>query len=440
MSAPLASLRLCLVGTFLGILTVSALAQTEIHLETARGTCVAVTDADGLHVPNLIVHGKGVTLSGEGCGTGAGAPSVNAKVIVPENAVEKESFTVSWTPGPDAESCVFTGTRATNWPAGSLACGSASACAGAKTASVNVDRPGTYGFGIHCSTGVEVSRSVTVSPSEAALDPFHLVGSGTSEMGSIYALSWASITASTCTGTAKRNGASATLAGWTDRNHAGATAASFSFPSTGSYELTLSCSTTGGTVASHPKAVDVSSPTSPDCPSGRQTAATVCYSYNGPSDCKVNQSVTEFKEVFGKITANGIPIAFPGERYDAIIRDFRKDQYIALKFKVPASVDGKSGFLSKGSTLSGPNLDVTISKQCGQFEVVDPAIPACKVTNVWSAQQIAKWGLTSDPRNCKLEVGQEYFMNIRASDPSSTHAHCTGSSCMTSILNRPPSD
>lgn len=428
-----------LLPVFLSLAPSPATAQVTFQLNTAQGACVAVTDNSGLQLVPGTEHltADGVVLTGDGCG--AGAPSVDVTLNAPAAASTNTDFSIEWTPGPDATVCVYTGTAAAGWPAGSVACSSASACAGPKTNQVKVAAAGSSSFGVVCSSGAHVSRSVSVSPPAVPPTPDNFVLAGNSEVAAETPLtiSWPSVAnAQTCTASA-----TPAVAAWSGDIPANPAQREVAFPSPGTYSLSLQCRNAHGTINSQARQVTVTAPAGGgSCPAGRQTQAELCYNVNMSSGTCTTQAVTTFQAVYGKGTPSGTTVPFPGVNADVVYRNLRKDQYIALEFTVPTSgLEGASGKVSKGETLPGPLLDGTISEQCGQFEPVQPADASCAFKRRGFSRALAAWGVNAEGANCNLVPGKTYFLNLRISDPFSlpNPLDCSGNTCRTATINYP---
>ncbi len=417
-------------------------AQVTIDMTTQLQTsCTAVTDASGLRLaPNgNSLLATGVTLAGEGCtgGTAGAGSDFAATVNAPANATAGTPFNVTWSASADASRCTYGGTAgASGWPVGTTACQDG-ACAGSHTAPVTVPASGNYSFSMTCTnaSGYAQAGTTATGGSGGAPQPpnFALTAPATATTGTAFNVSWSVTGATACTGSADLNGSSATLAGWTTTT-AATSPRSVTPTQAGVYTLRLDCSNTNGHAMSLPAIVTVTVGGGGDsCPAGRQTVADVCYSY-GPANCANSTDVTKFENFLGRSTPGDTPVVFPGKQGFAIFKNMQKTQYIAMKFVAPSTPLNWWGKTWKNSTTAGPNTDSSISSTCGDFQ---PANQWCSNANVVPGGTVAQWKLPAytGPSFCPLVPGQTYFLNIRITDPNTTHHDCSGSVCNVGLQN-----
>jgi hypothetical protein len=193
----------------------------------------------------------------------------------------------------------------------------------------------------------------------------------------------------------------------------------------GTYTLSLRCTNDYGFAQSTPATVTVGGP-GDTCPAGRQTTATICYNYNlANSSCIANADITDFNNIWGRTAPGGTAIPFPGTNYFTVFRDFNKTQYIAAKITVPETGMNPSSFgiITHGETLPGPNVTVSISDKCGDF---NPTNPICVATDRTGGAIAAKWKLSSATQvnGCPLTPGETYYLNIKATNPTQTNSDC----------------
>lgn len=437
---PLASVRnsLILAGAALCVVPLAE-AQVTLNLTTVEQTsCVAVTDALGLQlVPGgTDLQATGVTLTGTGCGSANSEFDVT--VNAPATAVAGTPFNVSWSATEAATKCTYGGSAGiTGWPVGQTACDGA-ACAGTHNPSVTLPAAGSYSFSMTCTnaTGFAQDGLTASGPPEAPQPPnFVLTAPATATTGTAIQVSWSVQGAAACTGSASLNGSSASLAGWTDVTSP-TSPRSVTFAQAGAWVLNLSCSNANGSTASQPRAITVSPVGDPSCPAGRQTVADVCYSYSLGSSCANGTDVTKFENIWGRMAPQQTPTPFPGEQFFAIFKNMQQAGYISAKFTVPATglPPLQWGMFSHGESLSGPNVTMAISPQCGDFQ---PATSICLRSNMGPGDILTKWRLPTAAgivAACDVVPGQSYYVNIKMTEPvPPTHDHCAGSTCKVTI-------
>jgi hypothetical protein len=76
----------------------------------------------------------------------------------------------------------------------------------------------------------------------------------------------------------------------------------------------------------------------------------------------------------------------------------------------------------------GPNVDATISRTCGDFET--------RAQGCWQPDWLSNddyklnWRVSSSNHlYCHLEPGEDYFLNIRFTDPQTIGPDCQTTSC-----------
>lgn len=248
-----------------------------------------------------------------------------------------------------------------------------------------------------------------------------------------FQVSWAVTGATSCIGSASLSGSPITLAGWSGPISA-TSPATVTTPQNGTYTLTLICSNSQGTAMSTPATTTSGSSGGGVCPAGRQTTANVCYDAMF-SSCVANDDITQFTTIWGRTSATGTIIPFPGAGTPVFFRNFDKTQYMAAEVQVPATGLSPSltGFFTHGGTLGGPNLTMAISPTCGDFS---PSAQYCLHTNVNPESILVPWKLPTATGNyCVLTPGQAYYLNIKVTDPSQPNATCSGNSCVVSVIS-----
>ncbi|HEY6894593.1 MAG TPA: hypothetical protein VI258_10525 [Rhodanobacteraceae bacterium] len=158
------------------------------------------------------------------------------------------------------------------------------------------------------------------------------------------------------------------------------------------------------------------------CPNGRQTVADIDY----PGMCAhLSADVTEWSNIWGWSCDTGDTTPFPGLRISPTIMNFRKDRYIAAHVHVPDDFLQGFGWISHAEYDYGQNLTASFSTACGDFA---PANPVCRVDSV-SGQGLVPWRVGAVPGTfCPLIPGQDYFFNLKMTDPSTPSTTCESSS------------
>lgn len=157
------------------------------------------------------------------------------------------------------------------------------------------------------------------------------------------------------------------------------------------------------------------------CPNGRQTQANISWS----GFTVTNVDVRQWANVWGHSTAFDPPVPWPG-RPDSmpIILNFDKTTYMALQFPVPTdSQSNLYGWLTHTEYNYGQDLTAAISTECGDFNPV----PACYVEAI-SGMNIVPWSVHTPITFCPMTPGQNYFLNIRITDPNRPSTTCAPAS------------
>lgn len=416
-------------------------AQTAIRMTTTQQTsCVATTDAQGLRlVPGSAdLQASGVTLSGTGCGTQT-APSEDFQAIVnvPATATVGTPFNVSWTAGSAATACTLGGatTGVSGWNSGAKVC-SGAACSDPHSVAVTINTPGSYSFSVTCtnSTGYAVG-AVNAGGGAPIPANFQLTGPSSANVGQTFDIGWEVQGATECNAAATRDGTAVTLPGWNDGNTSTTSPRHVTANAQGTYTLTMRCGNTVGNVDSAPKTITVSSVSS--CPAGLQESANVAYTISlSPA---LATDVRVFDNVWGRNVSNGEIVPWPGRNFVAFPTNYDKTKYISAKFHVPATglSPTLNGALKYSDDLAGPRITTSISTTCGEFNPANLG-QGCLTTNQWKNNTIAKWKLTSGNPSlvaCALTPGQDYYLNIKTTDPSISMPACSGNSCKLGVIN-----
>jgi hypothetical protein len=176
---------------------------------------------------------------------------------------------------------------------------------------------------------------------------------------------------------------------------------------------------------------DCPAPPVSSCPAGRYTSGRVAYNY-ALTDYR-QTDLTKADNIWGRNSAQGGQIDMPWLNYFAIFTHFPKDGYIAAQFTVPTDmVAAQWGMFSHGESLSGPNLTMSISERCGDF---NPATAICLRSNIGPGGVLTKWSLptATSVAACDVVPGRTYYTNIKMTAPPATHRDCTGASCKVTV-------
>lgn len=168
------------------------------------------------------------------------------------------------------------------------------------------------------------------------------------------------------------------------------------------------------------------------CPAGRQQVSDVGYSNGTVEDV----DVTVFDNIWGRDRFNEPPEAFPATSSTATILDFDKTAFVAARLSMsPFTPDYYSGAFgySESNDPGSPNIDLSISTACGDFS---PALGECVAFNAAPGFfSLVVWNLVENESapSCVLDTNREYFLNVRATDPSAPAPACSGDVCALEI-------
>mgnify|MGYP001283711363 CR=1 FL=1 len=419
----------------------SADAQVVVHMQTAQGECVA-SSSGGLQIlansSDWEIHGGETVLAGPGCGTG-GNGDFSAVIQAGSNAQVGTPFQLQWyVNDPTAATrCYYTADRnsmaaTSNWPVGAVAC-SGTGCptiTNKKSESINFSGTGSsFRYGILCSneTGLTQSGEISVSGAPAGAPVF---GAGSLTMtpsaaalGSPFAVKWTVTNAASCTGSAKRDGQTVQLSGWTGSvapNAGTGSGLSLTPQAEGVYALTLVCDNgaTPGETAQATGQFTVNAAPVDNCvnPQNRLTAGNITYWYNSPAG---NTDLKEWVNIFGRYKGSdsitttwpGVPLSIPK------ITWLDQNKYIAAHFTVsgtePVTLIGD---IIHYSNNPGPRLDSAISKTCGDFD--NTVGSYCSTSKRGPGGIMMLWRMPQATGNyCVLPPG-DYYLNIRMNNPA----------------------
>lgn len=171
------------------------------------------------------------------------------------------------------------------------------------------------------------------------------------------------------------------------------------------------------------------------CPAGRITSTVLSLRYDGFG--RKVMDVTSADNVFGYYEWNSPILQFPWKQGFTIFWGLPRTPgtYVAMKFKVPANTPMTTyGRIYKGETSGGPPGDFAISPSCGDFS---PQAQYCFRENILTG---GLYGSYKAPGSavvaaCTLVPGQEYYLNLRITNPSLNHFDCTNTTCKMTIQN-----
>ncbi|MDL1867938.1 hypothetical protein FBQ98_00705 [Gammaproteobacteria bacterium PRO6] len=486
-----AARRFCLFATLLGTSSIVPLAQaasTTVRLNTMSGTCVATTnDAAGVHLDPagsdaLVVDG--VTLSEQPANSHACQPAGSSSadfqlspIVVSEDAngtvttftpAINVPFYVNWSVGPDATTCVRTGSSNINastmdgWVLGSVL----SAPAGVHHEAVTPKQSGDYSFGVICSnaTGFKIGAAPHVPPSDTTpITIIPTITPSTVDTGAppvpatitISADANAALANMSCTGSVQ-TASGAPSPGWTGWSGAfsipasGALSQSVTVPSSiavGTYTFTLNCAL-GQQTANGQASLVVQDPALPSaCPSTipagdprlagqadtsqrvRMNVADIKYGVV-PQGVRQGVRFDEFKNIWGynAPTTPPPPVEWPGIIGSSPGFLMPRSGYFAVKFTTGATAPSPGAGYFASSTYGGSiALSASISETCADF-AGDPAVNACYARNVQADDGgTLNWLFGNQPSTkwfCYLKPNTTYYMNVMFSSTTEGNSRC----------------
>jgi hypothetical protein len=216
--------------------------------------------------------------------------------------------------------------------------------------------------------------------------------------------------------------------------------ANVTFSQTGTYTFSLVCSKTGASnTATSTRTVIVEPPVASGCvaPGGltRLTSGTVKYN-TGASRIT---DLTLFENVFGHDQEGGPLRLFPGTRNINQRIMIPRNNYVALKFTVPANFNSQTmgQFRLEETDPGASTMSLTISKSCGDFATT-PTLPMTDkcILNGGPLNSALTWGNVGLTARCQLQAGETYYLNIiHARLGTITTPACPGTSCGNVIQN-----
>jgi hypothetical protein len=187
----------------------------------------------------------------------------------------------------------------------------------------------------------------------------------------------------------------------------------------------------GGTCAPAPP------PTGCLAPAGltRLMRSNITYGAQG-SAARANVDLTEWANIWGHATPTDAGRAWAGvSGAGPVIRAFGKHTFIAAHFNTGATAMYQGSFAYQ-SNIGGPDIDVVVSRACGDFASNAP-MPGCSVTMPSDGLPHLKYFSNAAPpgsTQCSLALNTDYWINIRMHDPLSS-VECAGTICPLFTIN-----
>jgi hypothetical protein len=154
----------------------------------------------------------------------------------------------------------------------------------------------------------------------------------------------------------------------------------------------------------------------------------------GTAHVRHDVDVTQWDNIWGHINEVDNLVLWPGAPgASPTVKTIGKTEYLAAKFHVPIdALPTLSGTFKHVSYGGGPNVDVTISRTCGDFETIQQG---CWVSDLPANDAPGiRWRVSSSNRMyCHLDPGSDYFLNVRFTDPHTTGPDCQGLSCQMTL-------
>jgi len=162
--------------------------------------------------------------------------------------------------------------------------------------------------------------------------------------------------------------------------------------------------------------------------------ADISYLPGNPPPTRHNVDITQFDNIWGHLSPTDATVPWPGRRgASSTVDELGKNEFFAAKFHVPADASMTlSGSYKNVMYGYGPNVDFSISEQCGDFE---PPQDACWGTDfIADDTPMVYWRLASATNYyCHLDRDRDYYVNIRFTDSDPNADSCDGNVCNTTI-------
>jgi hypothetical protein len=162
------------------------------------------------------------------------------------------------------------------------------------------------------------------------------------------------------------------------------------------------------------------------CPAGQITRSAVTYA----GDRVNNVDVTQFENIWGRVSASNAPVPWPGAPGSTPSIDmFARSGYIAASFVTLHDMASYIGMYVNVSYPPGPVIDASISQQCGDFAA---GLGTCIVYQVPAQDQpMLHWrGANGPTLYCLLQPDTTYYVNMRLSNPDDGSTYCGPDTCI----------
>lgn len=169
------------------------------------------------------------------------------------------------------------------------------------------------------------------------------------------------------------------------------------------------------------------------CPEGRVLHSDVSYAIPS-SGTRHNVDLTAFENIWGHSTDLDSAMMWPGRPGSSpIIENVASTGYIAARFHTPPGMPiTLRGMFKNANYPAGPNLDFSISEQCGDFY---PQQSGCLATDIIGGDvPLVYWQAALSNFSCVLDADTDYFVNIQVTNPGHD-PNCRGPSCEVHTLN-----
>ncbi len=288
------------------------------------------------------------------------------------------------------------------------------------------------------ATGVTFSGPACNGVAPPTPPNFALSAPGAVTTGSAFSVSWTVTGATACSGAATLNGNGASIAGWTDSSSA-TPPRTVTAPVDGTYVFALSCTNTAGSVTSTPVTIVATTGggNNDNCPNpqNRLTTSSMSYVPSSNPPTRANVDMTSWDNIWGHADSTDAVVPWPGRsNSQPTILTFGKTQYLAAKFHVPVGTAPDTyGWISHTEYNYGQDLTASISPNCGDFSTM---AQACFIA-ASSGQNLVAWAVPPPATFCPLVPGQDYFFNVKMTDPTRTSSTCspTATSCVIGTSN-----
>ena len=145
-----------------------------------------------------------------------------------------------------------------------------------------------------------------------------------------------------------------------------------------------------------------------------------------------NVDVTEWENLWGYATPTDTLHPWPGVNgAGPVMESILMHDYVGAHFHTAPDSSGLYGSFIYPTNYGGPNIDIVISRQCGDFSI-NTENSACSVMNHPSDGSMAmRWWVKQGNVNsyCNLQPDADYYLNIRYTDPHASTAQCYDGVC-----------